>query len=121
MAQAAQALLLLTGEVAMKQHYNLNDVEWNKLAEAGITTLDLLRAVPEFAIRPGVEEHGGCSCIGIMYFLDRHGDFTDQEKKDVKFKIARGVFASMDGADKMAIIRYLDWMENGDEEETGEE
>lgn len=94
----------------MKQHYKLSDAEWEKLIES-ITTMDLLKAIPEF------DPHGTgaeISKVSLMLYLDRRGDFS--EGKEVHQKIAKAVFNSLDSSDKIAIFEYMEFLE---EEENG--
>jgi len=95
----------------MKQHYNLNDVEWNKL-ERTVKTMDLLKAIPEFD--PNGSEVS-ITKVSLMYYLDKHGDFSEGNK--IHQKIARAIFGSLDASDKIEIMKYVQWLEEGDEED----
>lgn len=86
----------------MKDHYNINSVEWAKLEQDGITNSILLKSLPKFDVNDTQAE---ITKIHLMYYIDRHGDFTG--KKNVVEKIAMAVFNSLAPADKVEIIKYL--------------
>ena len=86
----------------MKDHYNINSVEWARLEQEKITSLDLVQALPKFDIN---ESQAEITKIHLMYYIDRHGDFTARKNKIEK--IAFAVFNSLLPADKVEIIKYL--------------
>lgn len=88
--------------MSMQEHYNINDVEWSKLTASGITTLDLVKAVPKFDIN---ETGAKISKFHLMYYIDRNGDFTGKKTKNDK--IAFAVFSSLDQKSKTEIIQYI--------------
>lgn len=92
----------------MKQHYNLNDVEWNKLSRV-VTTMELISAIPEFDRNDSGEQ---ISKISLMLYIDHRGDFS--EGNSIHKKIARAVFGSLDSSDQVEIIKYLQWHEEGE-------
>lgn len=90
----------------MKQHYNLNDVEWNKLV-GEVTTMELLKAIPEF------DPHGSelpITKVSLLHYLDKHGDFS--EGGEPHRKIAKAVFASLDNKDKVEVMKYMQWLDD---------
>jgi hypothetical protein len=86
----------------MKTHYNINETEWAKLLAAGVDNLFLVRSLPRFDINDT-----GCEInkFHLMYFIDKHGDFTGQ--KTLIEKVAMAIFNSLSPPDKVEIIHYI--------------
>jgi len=89
----------------MKEHYNINDVEWKELSLC-VSTMDLIKSVPEFDPHNAGEP---LTKVSLMYYIDKHGDFNEGDS--VHNKIAKAIFKSLGAKDKVEIFSYLQWYE----------
>ena len=93
----------------MKQHYNIGDKEWIELSKS-VTTMDLLKSISEFD--PSGSEVG-ITKVSVLHYLDKHGDFNEGD--EIHKKIASAVFSSLEPSDKVDVMKYMQWMEEGDD------
>jgi hypothetical protein len=101
----------------MKQHYNLSDAEYDKLVEAGITDLDLVKAIPEFDKTKSGSE---ITKVSLLYYIDAHGDFNVSSTKNNL--IAKAIFHSLSPSDRMDILNYfMDYEDMDDEDDEDED
>jgi hypothetical protein len=101
-------LLFSKGEVAVKQHYNLSDAEWNKLIESGVAIKDLFHAIPEFDPRG---TRLPITKVSLLLYLDNHGDF---DTDSIHGKIGMAVFSSLESREKIEVMKYVQWLSDGD-------
>lgn len=108
----------------MQQHYNLPDEIFSDLLNSGVTQIDMLNAIPLFVPEvPGKRQTlslldisaSPVSKVSLMFYIDRHGDFTDVPDGKIKphHKIAKAVFKRLSLSEQMEILEYL----NDDEDE----
>lgn len=86
----------------MKQHYNINELEWSKLIYSGVSTMDLLKSIPEF---DATGNGAPITKVCLLHYLDKHGDF---DRSSAHGKIAFAVFNSLSNEDKTDVIRYME-------------
>lgn len=91
----------------MKDWYRLSDEQYANLMKR-LTTLDLVKSVPLF-----YAQEAPVSKLNVMRYLDDHGS----DANEVHYFIWKAVFNSMDDSDKVDIMRYLEWLEEGDEDD----
>lgn len=90
----------------MKQHYGINDAEWEQLTKH-VSTLEMIQSVSLFDPQESGEP---ITKVGLMHYIDRHGDFT--EGTSSHSRIARAVFNSLPANEKAEIFRYFEIIED---------
>jgi len=97
----------------MKDHYQINDLAWTELQKHGIVQKDLLKFIKLFD--PNYSE-SEITKVNLMYYVDSKGDFSEPPFFPHK-RIAKAVFDSLDTREKLDIMEYIDYLENGDDDE----
>ena len=90
----------------MQDHYQITDKEFKKLEKAGIDNEALFYARDAF---DPYHKEVPVTKISLMYFIDKHGDFTENQNIMLN-KIAMAVFNSLSDDDKIAIMNYLEYV-----------
>jgi len=99
----------------MREHYQINDKAWSELQKHKISLPDLFRCVKLFDPN---ESNSEITKVNLMYYVDKKGDFNNPPLLPHK-RIAKAVFDSLDTKEKLEIMEYIDYLENGDDEELG--
>jgi len=86
----------------MKDHYQLTDAEYQKLK---LTDMELMKMIPVFDPNGNGLPIGK---LGLLYYVDEHGDFTEGFGGTDHKRIARAVFASLpDDKERLEVLQYL--------------
>lgn len=99
----------------MIDHYGLTEKQWDWLQKQGTTVADLFHGVSEFCA-----QEAPLSKISLLHYADRHGDFLETMKPSKLDFVAQKVFENMSIPDQIEIGSYLEYLENGDDEEDEE-
>lgn len=95
----------------ISEHFNICNEEYNKLVKSGISDSDLLRNIKTF--------HGTwekpISSMGLCYYIDDLGNFNKGNLKHQR--IAKAIFNSLNSRNKIEILEYLDWHDDGEPED----
>ena len=86
----------------MQEHFGINDVEFKRIIDEGVTIADLVRHIYQFDVH---QTNCAIGKIQLMHYIDKHGDFTGRKTKGNK--IAFAIFNSLKPSDKTEIIKYI--------------
>ncbi len=93
----------------MKQHYSLNDVEYEKLIKK-VSMLQLIELVPVFS-----PTSSPVSKVSLMLIADRFGNFLENESQPACI-VATAVWNCMDADEKVELMNYMNYEQDEDDE-----
>lgn len=104
----------------MNDHFGIPEKEFKKL---GVSIADCIKCLPLFGPSDEHPKYKGdfvqrpFSHINLMHYIDNCGQIFMISQKKVGDKIAKAMFDSYDSKKKVQIFSYIDWYEDGDEDE----
>lgn len=98
--------------MSLQEHYNLSAAQCSSLSKVGVQQIDLFRNIKFFDPH---DSKAPISKINLLYYLDNQGDFQQPPLVSHKL-IAKEIFETLTSKEKLEVLSYLDYINNGDEE-----